>query len=262
MSRRLLAGLVPLSLAAVVCARLALAADAALDGAEIMGRVNARTRGQAARMRLEMVLHDEKRGDFEKSVDAFRRLYPDGYRTSYVITAPDHEQGIGLLLSEDPAQRGMWMYFPANTQLLRVASRGLSALASDFSCEDLLVGVPLADYEFRLLERTTLDGRPCSKVEMKPATERLRLELGFSRAIGWVREDIWLIARADYEDPGGNVFKTFLAEDVRLVDGVWTVGRFTMKNLRAKHSTEVTVAEVDYQARPPAERFAPATFHP
>lgn len=231
------------------------------DGLEIMRRVNVRTRGQAASLRLEMILRDEKRGEFKKHIDGLRRLYPDGYRTSYVITAPDHEQGIGLLLSEDPAQRGMWMYFPANRQLLHVASRGLSALASDFSCEDLLVSVPLADYEFRLLERTTFDGRPVSKVEMKPVTERLRLELGFSRAVGWVREDIWLIARAEYEDQAGVVFKTFLADDVRLVDGVWTVQRFSMRNLRARHATEVTVTEIDYSAKAPAERFAPATFH-
>ena len=35
---------------------------------------------------------------------------------------------------------------------------------------------------------------------MKPATEQLRGELGFTKAIGWVRDDIWMIIRADYID--------------------------------------------------------------
>jgi Outer membrane lipoprotein-sorting protein len=230
-------------------------------GLEVMRRVNARSRGQAARMRLEMLLRDPKRGEFRKSIDMARRQFPSGYRTSYRILTPEHEEGIGLLLSEDPAQRGMWMYFPAAKQLVRVASRGLSALASDFSCEDLLAAVPLADYTFRTLGRVRLGRVPCLQVEMTPSTERLRLELGFARAIGWVREDIWLIARADYEDEQGNLIKTFLADEVERIDGIWTARRFSMDSRRARHATEVRVAQVDYSARPEEERFSPERFH-
>jgi hypothetical protein len=226
-----------------------------------MRRVNDRRRGKASRMRLEMSLRDPKRGEFRKSIDMVRRQFPAGYRTSYNILAPDHEKGIGLLLSEDPAQRGMWMYFPASRQLIHVASRGLSALASDFSCEDLLVAVPLPEYEFRTLGRARLGGLSCLRVEMRPNTERLRLELGFARAIGWVREDIWLIVRADYEDAQGQVFKSFRAGNVESIDGIWTVKRFVMDNRRARHATEVRVAEVDYSVLPAEERFSPERFH-
>jgi len=212
-------------------------------------------------MRLEMTLRDAKRGNFHKSIDMVRRQFPSGYRTSYSILAPDHEKGIGLLLSEDPAQHGMWMYFPASKQVIRVASRGLSALASDFSCEDLLVTLPLPDYQFRALGHARLGSLPCQRVEMVPTSERLRLELGFARAVGWVREDIWLIARADYEDEQGQVFKSFRAGDVELVDGVWTVKRFSMDNRRARHATEVKVAAVDYSAHAAEERFSPERFY-
>lgn len=235
---------------------LAVAASAP-SGEEVMRRVNARSRGEVSRMRLEMTLRDAKRGDFRKSIRMHRKRFETGYRTAYWVTAPDHEEGIGLLLSEDAAQRGMWMYFPASRQLVRVASRGLSALASDFSCEDLLVGVPLADYTFRNLGRDRVDGVSAVRVEMTPKTERLRAELGFSKAVGWVREDIWLIARADYYDDNGKVFKTFRAADVQQVQGIWTVRRFSMQNHRAAHGTEVRVAEVDYSVRLPEESFEP-----
>jgi hypothetical protein len=230
-------------------------------GLEVMRRVNDRPRGKGCRMRLEMSLRDAKRGEFRKSIDMVRRQFPTGYRTAYDILAPDHEKGIGLLLSEDPAQRGMWMYFPASRQVIHVASRGLSALASDFSCEDLLVSLPLAEYDFRTLGRDRVGGLSCLRVEMRPNIERLRLELGFARAIGWVREDIWLIVRADYEDEKGQVFKSFAAADVEPVDGIWTVKRFAMDNRRARHATEVRVAEVDYSALTAEDRFSPERFH-
>ena len=236
------------------------AAGSLPSGEEVMRRVNARSRGDDSRMRLEMTLRDAKRGDFRKSIVTQRKRLASGYRTSYRITAPGHEEGIGLLLSEDSSQRGMWMYFPASKQLVRVATRGLSALASDFTCEDLLVAVPLADYRFRTLGRDRLDGAAVLRVEMKPVSERLRTELGFSKAVGWVREDLWMIVRADYYDDAGKVFKTFRALDVEKVQGVWTVRRFSMRNHRAQHGTEVQVAEVDYSVRLADELFTPDRF--
>jgi hypothetical protein len=226
-------------------------------GEEVMRRVNARSRGLDSRMRLDMTIHDAKRGDFHKAIVMQRKRLSSGYRTTYWITAPDHEKGIGLLLSEDTAQRGMWMYFPGSRQLLHVATRGLSALASDFSCEDLLVEVPLADYDFRVLGRDSVDNASAIRVEMTPRTERLRSELGFSRSIGWVREDIWLIARADYYDENNVVFKRFHARDVAQVQGVWTVRAFTMDNDRAHHGTDVRVADVTYTVTLPQDTFTP-----
>jgi hypothetical protein len=232
-------------------------AGSSSNGEAIMRRVNARTRGLDSRMRLDMTIHDTKRGDFHKTIIMQRKRLPSGYRTTYWITAPDHEKGIGLLLSEDAVQRGMWMYFPGSRQLLHVATRGLAALASDFTCEDLLVEVPLADYDFQVLGRDEVDHTPAIRVAMTPRTERLRSELGFSRSIGWVRDDIWLIARAEYYDENGDVFKRFHATDVAQVDGVWTVRTFTMDNVRARHGTDVRVAEVTYAVTLPQAAFTP-----
>lgn len=227
------------------------------DGRSVLQRVNQRSRGRSARMRLEMVLEDEKRGEFRKDIEAWRQSFEGGYRTRYAINAPEHEEGICLLLAEDPALRGMWMFFPANRQLLHVASRGLSALASDFSCEDLLVHVPLSDYAFESLGWDELAGQRCLRVAMKPASERLQLELGFARAVGWVREDLDVIVRAEYEDRQGKVFKSFTAEDIERIDGVWTVRKFSMRNTRARHATAVRVSEIDYRVSPDPSSFRP-----
>ena len=228
-----------------------------LDGEEIMRRINARSRGRGSQMHLEMTLHDEKRGDFHKSILLKRTRLEAGYRTSYLVATPAHEKGISLLISEDASRPGMWMYFPATHQVVHVTSRGFPALASDFSCEDMLTTIPLADYDFRVLAREVVDGFPTLKVEMTPRDERLRSELGFSKSIGWVRDDVWVIIRADYLDENGTVFKTFHAEDLAQIQGVWTVRRFSMQNNRARHSTQVQIIDVAYSRPLPEEAFQP-----
>lgn len=242
-----------------LCALLSLSAAAPTlpSGEEVMRRVNARTRGADSRMRLEMTLHDARRGDFRKSIVMQRKRFPAGYRSAYWITAPDHEHGIGLLISEGAPRSAMWMYFPGSGQRVGVTSRGLSALASDFSCEDLLVELPLADYELKTLGRERVAGVPALKVEMVPRTERLQSELGFTKSVGWVREDLWIIVRADYYDDAGQVFKRFQADGIARVEGIWTVRRFEMRNLRAQHGTEVRVAEADYSVGLADELFTP-----
>lgn len=233
-----------------------MAADG-LDGEEIMRRVNARSRGKSSQMHLEMTLLDAKRGDFHKSILMRRTRLKSGYRTSYWIDSPDHEKGIALLISEDSVQHGMWMYFPASRQVLHVVSRSFPALASDFTCEDLLAEIPLEDYEFRVNGREKVAGTYLVKIEMIPHSERLRSELGFSKSVGWVRDDIWMIVRADYYDDKGELFKTFQAENIKKIQGVWTVGTFSMQSRRVQHGTKVHVMDADYSLRLPDTDFVP-----
>ena len=123
---------------------------------------------------------------------------------------------------------------------------GIGALATDFTCEDLKWRVSKRDYLFSLIERTQYAGHQISKVEMRPKDVQLQKELGYSKAIGWVQEDQWLIVRADYYDGKGEIFKTFTGGDLEQIDGIWTIRRLTMLNHRARHSAEVRILNVAY----------------
>jgi hypothetical protein len=229
--------------------------EAAAD--EVMRNLNARARGTSSRTELDMVMRGP-RGEHRKRVLVERRQFGLAYRTIFWIVRPEHEQGIGLLLSEDEDARGMWMYFPLTRQTIHVVSRGLSALATDFSCEDLLATVPMQDYNFRILGRERFADGVALRVEMRPHTERLQQELGFANSIGWVREDIPMIVQAEYLDADGQVFKRFRTGDVAMIDGIWTARGFSMENLRANHRTEIRVASVDYFVDPASALYRPA----
>lgn len=221
-----------------------LAAAPQPNGEELMRRVNARPRGKDAEMKVRLVLTG--RGTFSKTISARRRALPSGERTQYFVHAPESEEGIILLVAEDRDLGGLWMYFPSSDHLLRVASRGLSALGSDFSCEDLKLAFPLEDYRFRALGAADFKGHPVVQVEMTPRDPLLQRELGFDRAVGWVREDISMIVRSDYYDSAGKVFKTFQVEELRQIQGIWTASRTSMVNLRANHRTDAEISDVRY----------------
>ena len=119
-------------------------------------------------------------------------------------------------------------------------------MSSDFNCEDLLEQIPLASFQFRLLGQEREGSILLARVEMVPATDRLKRELGISKSIGWVRQDIGMIIRAEYFDERGSVFKRFIADDIRRVRGIWTAHRLVMESLRAQHSSEVKVVAEDY----------------
>ena len=227
------------------------------DGLEIMHRVNLRARERASRARQEITIRDAKRGDFHKTILVERRRFAPAYRTIYRIAAPAHESGMALLISEDASPPGMWMYFPLADQVVPIATRGFPALATDFACEDLLASVPLSDYDFRTLGPVADEGGPALQIEMTPRTERLRSELGFARALGWVRRDIWMIVRAEYYDEKGVLFKGYRTADIERVQGIWTARTLSMENYRAQHRTEVRVVDVDYSAYCPKELFVP-----
>lgn len=229
-----------------------------VTGREIMEKVNRRSRGSRARMILEMTLRDTSRQKvFHKSIVMERKKFGSAYRSAYWITAPAHEKRIAFLLSEDRSPPGMWMYFPAAHRVTEIVTRGFPALASDFNCEDLMEQIPLASFQFRLLGQEREGGILLARVEMVPATDRLKSELGISKSIGWVRRDIGMITRAEYFDEGGAVFKRFTADDIRKVRGIWTAHRLVMENLRAQHSSEVRVVAEDYLAPIADSVFSP-----
>ena len=230
------------------------------SGEEVMRRVNARPLGKDAEMNVRLSLTDPRRGSYGKTISARRRALPDGSRTLYRVNTPQSEQGIILLVAEDSALNGLWMYFPSSDHLLRVASRGLSALGSDFSCEDLKLAFPLEDYSFRVLGRVDCKGQSCLQVEMNPKDPRLQREFGFSRAVGWVRDDIWMIVRSDYYDAEGNLFKTFQVEELKQIQGIWTATKTSMANLRADHRTDVELSDVRYFRDLSKETRAPNTL--
>jgi len=133
---------------------------------------------------------------------------------------------------------------------ISAADRGDYFLGTDFTYDDIKNErkVDLQDYRFSTLSKAERSGQLHYQIEALPRSEAIQEELGYGKVIYWVRADIWMITAAEYTDPKGTPLKTFEAEDIRQVDGIWTRHQLTVNNLKTGHSTHFSASEVNYRA--------------
>lgn len=226
-----------------------------LSGREVMRRVNERDPGKHCRLELSMELQDLRGGgSYVREVEVVRKEVAGGHRTRYRVTEPERYRDIALLFLEDLRPPQMWMYFPASKHRAQVAMRGISALGGDFSCEDLKAAFDLDGFDFRFLGRETREGREHLRIEMTPRSPALARELGYSKAVGVVRTDPWMVIAAEYFDAAGRPLRSFHAAEIERMDGVWIARRYSMENTRIGHRTVVRIRRADCRSPVPGRQ--------
>jgi hypothetical protein len=58
-----------------------------------------------------------------------------------------------------------------------------------------------------------------------------------------------MITSIEYSDLKGNPLKTFKAEDIRQIDGIWTRHKLSVSNHKTGHTSIFTVSDVRYDSR-------------
>ena len=221
----------------------------------IMQNVNQQKDGDAVSQKLKMTLIDRHGKQRVRETIGYRKYFADEKRTILFYSAPSNVKGTAFLTydySDKALDDDQWLYLPALRKVRRIsaADRGDYFLGTDFSYDDIKNErkVDAQDYHFKTLKEQVTDGLKGYLVEAFPRTEAIAQELGYGRVLFWVRADIWMITQTDYFDIKGNPLKTFKAEDIRLIDGIWTRHRLSVDNLKTGHSTIFSVSEVDYDS--------------
>lgn len=172
---------------------------------------------------------------------------PADGRQKYLVYfhSPADVRGTAFLVAKEPGRDAdRWLFVPALNLVQRIAARDAesSFVGSDFSHEDLS-GRPLAADTRQLLRDESLDGKPCHVIESVP-----KGRAGFTRKLAWIDRATFLPLKEEYYDAQQQLVRVFTADEVRDVDGVPTVVRRTMKNVKSGHRTEVVFREVRYNA--------------
>jgi len=234
------------------------------EGAEVARRINARPEGRETSRRLVMDLVEEDGFTRTRETRFLRRAEEDVRTLVIFYESPKTLEGTAFL-THDHAEPGreddLWLYLPALRKVRRIASsdRGRAFLAPDLSYDDvkLETRVSLADYTYRTLGRELEDGAPRLVVEATPVDESTSHELGYGRVELRVDPSIWLVRRADYQDPGGRRLKTAWIRDVRQVDGIWTPHEIEVRNHQTGHRTVFRFEDVAYEPGLPDSVFTP-----
>ncbi|RKY03475.1 outer membrane lipoprotein-sorting protein [Candidatus Poribacteria bacterium] len=225
-----------------------------LTGEEVMRRVKGRDDGEDMIADTTMKLIN-KRGQVRvRKVRMFRKDYEDGVRKIIFFLAPADVKGTAFL-SWDPSEGegAQWIYIPALRKVRRIASsrRGDYFMGTDFTYEDLGEW-RVEDYRHKLIGEEVVDGHKCYVVESVPKEKGKSV---YGRKVAWVREDIWMIVRADFYDKKGRFIKRMTVPRVEKVNGIWTAMELRMDNERKRHKTIILIEDVKYNTGIPDDMF-------
>ncbi|HBL17146.1 MAG: hypothetical protein A2X36_14285 [Elusimicrobia bacterium GWA2_69_24] len=145
-----------------------------------------------------------------------------------------------------------WLFIPALNLVQRIAAKDSqsSFAGSDFSYEDVS-GRDLEADEHKLLREEELGGKPCHVIESVP-----RGSASYKRKTSWVDKANFLPLKEEYYDVQDQLFKEFLAEEVKDVDGAPTVTKRSMKSVKSGHKTVVEFSDVRYRLGLRAEELS------
>lgn len=220
---------------------------------EVAKQVDARDTGKDSRMEMEMKLYD-RRGR-----ETVRRLLLKGRRDQGLdkmllrFTYPgDIRDTAFLALENREGEDDRFLYLPSLGRSRRISAQEKqeSFVGSDITYEDIS-GRRLEDYTYRLLGEAAVDGAPCYTLESTAKDPSAK----YPRAVSFVDKVSFLIRKGEVFDRSGEKAKQYHAQDVLRVDGIWTVKRMVMENLKQGTRTVLDTNRVEYNRGIPQNAF-------
>lgn len=186
---------------------------------------------------------------------AMLRRNAGGERQEFLMyfQAPADVKDMAYLVHKYPQRDDdRWLYLPALKLVKRIAAQDKhsSFAGSDFTYEDS-VGRDVEDETYKLKGTAPLGARNCLILE-----GNARAPVSYSRRVAWVDSERWLPLQEEYYDGRGDLVRTFSAQEVEQLGGIWTITRSTMKNAKSGQHTTVQVRDVAYNVGLDSELFS------
>lgn len=235
-------------------------------GTWLARQVEDRETGRDSRVSIRMRLYDRQQRVRERTLSLLvmrggaGRPTP-GDRTLVRFTYPNDIKGTALLVWEHPnGEDERFLYLPSLGRVRRIAGSEAqeSFVGSDFTYEDI-GGREFDDYTYRLIDSpgaawTAVDG---SRHTVYTLESRARdPNARFPRVVSLVRQDNFVVVRAEISNKRGEVQKTFEAVRVERVSGYWTLLEMRMQDALLRTRTELVLDKVEYDMGLKADDFS------
>jgi hypothetical protein len=198
---------------------------AAIDGREVMERVDDRNTGDSRHALMGMDLIDEngdlrarvlevwsQKVDFEKDLDD----------TIMVFHEPSSIKNTRFLQKEnDGVDDDQWIYLP------------------DFTYDDMK-SREIDDFEYELLEEDVYNDYQTYVVKATPKNPE---EEQYAKTISWITKEHYIPVKVEmYDKDSGELYKEMkIKSEIEKIDGIWTVFSTVMENLDSGHKTNLYV---------------------
>ncbi len=169
-----------------------------------------------------------------------------------VVTDPARDKGSATLkrLNE------IWSWNPRIERVVKLPASMMnqSWMGSDFTNDDLVRDVSLiTDYTQKLLKDSTITGRACWKLELKP---KPGVPVVWGKLVFFIDKKDYLQIRAEYYDEDNFMVSTLQGLEVKTLGGRPMVSKLEMKPTEKKgNSTIMEFVTMQFDAAIPADYF-------
>jgi hypothetical protein len=215
------------------------------DGLAAMERIDRamRSEGESMTVRMEVV---SASGSTDARQFRMWQLSPVGKPARALIRfeSPAGLAGLSLLtVTRSGGGLDTWLYMPSlgRTRRIAAADRTESFAQSDFTLEDMSVGVDAKKRVYTVLGEADCSGRPCLMVEDKPIDEAAGKESGYGRVVLYADKAVSVVHRVDFYDRDGSLVKVLKAGGLKQVGSAWRFDTATLTHLKKGSKTVMTV---------------------
>ena len=229
----------------------------ALTGRDVALKADQVDTSRTSDMSMAMII---KRGDQQlvRFMAMKKKKFPDSEKQHIRFLEPGDIRNTAYLtwsyrdINKDD---DMWVYMPAESLVRRISggSKKGSFMRSDYANEDISRREVDKD-TYTLLPDEALSGVDCHVLEAKAVFPE---KTNYSKRIIWIRKDIWLPAKIDFYDQGGNRCKELVFGGYKEIQGIWTATRQRMRTVGSDSETIMEIREVAYNTPIAEDIFLP-----
>lgn len=216
----------------------------ALTGLELAQQVYDRDDGDDAQFQTKMVLIDKSGNRRERLLDNLVKDY-EGRLKSYVeFLEPTDIKGTKFLSWENQdGDDTQYLYLPELGRSRRIVSsqKKLRFVNTDFTYEDMQRRHPQED-EHKILNEDVYFGQSVYVLESIPKDG----ESQYGRLVSLIEKESLIPVSIDYYDKKDRRIKELRVFELQQIEGIWTIMKVEMYDLKAEHRTRMSIKSVLY----------------
>lgn len=201
--------------------------------------------GDDLKVRILMKLIDKEGQERIRELTMLRKDYQDGGDQKYFMyfhQPADVKDTTFMVYKYPDRDDDRWFFIPAISLVKRIAANDKysSFVGSDFTYEDVSGRKPEEDTH-TLLRKEAWNGKDCYVIESVPkgASE-------YIKRISWIDTTNFLPLKEEFYDKQNELYRQFEAQEIKSINGILTITKRVMKNIKTGHRSEATFEEVEY----------------
>ena len=221
-----------------------------LTGHDIAQKVKNRPDGNTRYAELELTLKKKNGTTRQRKVTSWAMDEGKDTKKMMFFTYPGDVKGTGFLTwdyDQIGKEDAKWLYLPAMKKTRRISGSSSKTdyfMGTDFTYDDM--GSRHVDEDkHKLLREEVKNGHKCWVLESVPVDKH---EI-YSRKVSWIRQDCLVAAYVEYYDKLNKLHRVLTIDDVKKIQGFWTIQKMEMKNVQTEHSTLIVVKNSKYEVK-------------